>query len=64
MATSSIFADFSIHDAKKASRFVDALYQSKQQLSTMTGKPPQSPKVRELRTAKEIKTFLTGGENA
>ena len=64
MATSSIFADFSIHDAKKASRFVDALYQSKQQISTMTVKQRQSPKVRELRTAKEIKKFLTSGVNA
>ena len=64
MATSSIFADFSIRDAEKASRFVDALYQSKQQVTTMAGKPRQSPIVRELRTAKEIKKFLTGSVNA
>ena len=64
MATSSIFADFSIHDAKKASRFVDALYQSKQQISSMTEKQRKSLRIRELRTAKEIKKFLTGSVNA
>ena len=64
MATSSIFADFSIHDAKKASRFVDALYQSKQQISSMAEKQRKSLRIRELRTAKEIKKFLTGSVNA
>ncbi len=60
MATSSIFADFSINDAEKAARFVDALYQSKKQVSAMTGKKRKAPKVKELRNAKEIKKFLTG----
>ena len=64
MATSSIFADFSIQDADKAARFVDALYQSKQQISAITGKPRKSPKVKELHNAKEIKKFLTGSADA
>ncbi len=60
MATSSIFADFSIRDAEKAARFVDALDQSRQQLSAMTDKKRKSTKVRELHNFQEIKKFLAG----
>ena len=61
MATSSIFADFSIHDAKKAARFVDALYQSRKQISAMAGKKRKTLKVNELHNQQDIKKFLTGG---
>ena len=58
MATSSIFADFSIRDPKKAARFVDAVYQSmvRENGNTSPKKPRQD--VIELKTVSEIKNFI------
>lgn len=59
MATSSIFADFSIHDPKTLKNFIDALEDSRAEVER---KEPQTTdstsSVRQLTDPAEIKDFL------
>ena len=57
MATSSIFANFTIHDSKKAEQFADALSKSARLLSKQ-GNSRKSLSVVELNGKEEIKAFL------
>ena len=60
MATSSIFADFSIRSPKKANRFADALIKSAKLTSNKNRKSRKRLSVVSLNGAKEIKAFLHG----
>lgn len=64
MATSSIFADFSIRDPKKAARFVDAVYQSMILENGNTRPKKRRQEVIELKTASEIKDFIRRSRNS
>lgn len=64
MATSSIFADFSIRDSKKAARFVDAVYQSMLLEKGRTGKREERQDIIELKTPGEIKDFIRKARNS
>ncbi len=64
MATSSIFADFSIRDPKKAARFVDAVYQSMVLENRNTSSKKHRQDVIELKTASEIKNFIRRSRNS
>lgn len=59
MATSSIFADFSITDPEKAARFVDALEKSRHRVLALdeTKLPPLA--VKELHDVEEIRAALS-----
>ena len=59
MATSSIFADFSITEPEKAARFVDALERSRRRVLALdeTKLPPLA--VKELHGAEEIRAALS-----
>ena len=60
MATSSIFADFSITEPEKAARFVEALERSRRAVQALDKKKKPALRVVELRGKKEILAFLRG----
>lgn len=58
MATSSIFADFSIHDPKTLKNFIDALEASRAEVERKETQADSTSPVRQLTDPAEIKDFL------
>ena len=58
MATTSIFADFSIRDPEKASRFVDAVYQSMELEKNKSKRKKPKKDFTELKNTNEIRDFI------
>ncbi len=58
MATTSIFADFSIRDPEKAARFVDAVYQSMELEKNKSKRKKPKKDFTELKNTNEIRSFI------